>query len=138
MGIKEEADAHAHVEAATLFGAGDQTTIEEHNRALDERQQREWAESQAKLDREVMLRTVDYKQKEYDANLHQIKNTRRTLKVRVADMSMVPKEFLIITLNEEMAVAAGKAGQKIPGLEFYEDIRVNIGRNTYAPRIRSE
>lgn len=132
---KQEADAEAHAKAVELFGTGD-VSVEEHNKAIDEAQQKEWAENQAKLDREAMERSIAHKQNLYDANQEQIKNTRKTLKCRVIDIAKVPREFLIIEVNEKAALAAAKAGVKIAGLEFYEDISVAIGARTYMPGTR--
>lgn len=131
---KLEAEAQAHVDAVTLFGAegGD---VETANAELNERLEREAAEKQAELDREAALLKAKHEQERFDANQKAIKGTRKTLCVRVLDLSLVPKEFLIVQLNEKAALAAGKAGVKIPGLEFFEEVSVAIGATTRIPRI---
>jgi hypothetical protein len=69
-------------------------------------------------------------QKTYDINQFQVKNTRKTVRVRVVDLKKVPKNFLIIEVNEKAAIAAHKAAVTIPGLEFYEELAVSIGQKT--------
>lgn len=132
--IQQEQEAEELATAAQLFGP-ENGDIEKANAEIDARQQREWALQQAELDRQAALREVNFKQQKFDADQVQIKNTRATLKVRVLDISLIPKEFLIITPNDKALVAAGKAGVKIPGVEFYEDFTVAIGRTTRMPRL---
>ena len=59
-----------------------------------------------------------------------VSNAAKTWKVEITDLSQVPKEFLIITLNEKAALAVGKTGANIPGLRFYQETSIRIGRNT--------
>jgi flagellar biosynthesis GTPase FlhF len=131
---KQEEEVEAHAEAARLFGpeGGD---IETANEAINQKLDREWAEKKAELDRNDAIRANEFKQREWDANQVQIKNTRANLKVRVVDINLIPKEFLIVTPNEKALVAVGKTGAKIPGVEFYEDISVAIGRTTRMPKV---
>lgn len=132
--LKLEAEAEAEAEAASMFGieGGD---MEKLNADIVAKQDREWAEKQAQLDREAAIRDNAFKQQQWDADQNKIKNTRATLKVRVLDLNLIPKEFLIISPNEKALVAAGKAGVKIPGVEFYEDFSVAIGRTTRMPKL---
>jgi len=132
---RQDAESESHAEAAALFGV-DGGDIELANSAIEQKQLGEWEEAQARLDREAIERETQTKQRLWDANQKQIKNTRGTWKIRVIDLSLVPKEFLIITLNEKAAVAVGKTGFKIAGLEFYEDFTVAIGARTRAPGLR--
>lgn len=69
----------------------------------------------------------------FDVQNLNIKNTRKTWTVNVVDITKVPKEFLIIEVNEKAALAAHKAGVNLPGLEFVETISVNIGSKTRVP-----
>ena len=132
--MKQESEAEQHAEAASLFGSegGD---IEKANAEINEKQEREWAEKKAELDREAALRANAFKQQQHDADQNQIKNTRATMKVRVLDVTLIPKEFLTITVNEKALLAVGKAGVKIAGVEFYEEFAVAIGSTTRMPKL---
>lgn len=131
---RQEAEAAERTKAASLFGADEEDEAAEAEHQA--RQERERAEQKAELDRQAAIRASEFKKKEWDANQLQIKNTRANLKVRVLDINLIPKEFLIITPNEKALVAAGKAGVKIAGVEFYEEIAVAIGRTTRMPGVR--
>lgn len=127
--IKQEAEAEAVAESIGKWGA-DNGDVDAELAVVDEKQQREWAEEQARLDREAAVRDIEAKQRQYDANEMKIKNTRGTMKVRILDVNLIPKEFLIVTPNEKALIAVGKSGMKIPGVEFYEEFSVAIGSTT--------
>lgn len=131
---KQEAEAEKHAEAASFFGVPD-GDIDKANEELEQKQWLEWETKQAELKRIEAMNQIEAKQKQFDANQSQIKGTRGTWKVRIIDLAQVPKEFLTITLNEKAAVAVGKTGTKISGLEFYEDFSVSIGAKTRLPKI---
>lgn len=126
---RQEEEARTRQEAADFFGAEDPEAVAEAARKAELERQ----ELQAKYEREKMVSLVEHKQKTFDAGQAQIKNTRRNYRVRVVDISQVPKEFLIIQVNEKAALAAMKAGVKISGLEMDEEIAVAIGSKTYMP-----
>lgn len=132
--LKQEAEAEAQAAAVNRWGA-ENGDIDALNAEINAKQEREWAEKQAELDRQAAIRQVESQQKQFDAKANTITNTRATLKVRVIDLNLIPKEFLLITVNEKALVAVGKSGMKIPGVEFYEDFAVAIGRTTRMPRI---
>lgn len=131
---RQVAEAEALAESVNKWGA-ENGDVEKVNAEIDARQQREWAEQKAEHDREAALRANEFRQKEYDAKQIGVSNTRAKLKVRVLDVSIIPKEFLIITVNEKALEAVGKTGVKVPGVEFYEDFTVAIGLTTRAPRV---
>lgn len=131
---RQVAEAEALAESVNKWGA-ENGDIEAVNNEINERQEREWAEEKARLDREAALRANEFRQKEFDARLVGVSNTRATLKVRILDINLVPKEFLIVTPNEKALLAVGKTGAKIPGVEFHEEFAVAIGRTTRAPRV---
>lgn len=133
---KQEEEAALIAAGNSLFGTGEEE-IEEVNQEVDKRQEREWAEKQAELDRQAMIRSIEHKQKVYDANLDQVRNTRKKWKCELIDINLVPREFLIVQLNEKMVLAAARGGNtKIPGVRLYQDVSVAIGANTYMPRAR--
>lgn len=131
---KMNQDAETHAKSANLFGI-DHGDMEQANSEIVSQQDREWADKQAELDLQAAARADEFKKRQWDADQNQIKNTRATLKVRIVDVNSIPKEFLIITPNERALLAAGKAGVKIAGVEFWEDIQVAIGRTTRMPSI---
>jgi hypothetical protein len=92
---------------------------------------------QAQVEERVQLREV-FESQRWDADQRRIKNTRMTIRCSIEDLEKVPKEFLIITLNEKAAVAAIKAGAKIPGLKVWEEANVAIGRKTRVPALALE
>jgi len=106
------------VEAADLFGSDQPSAVDE----LAERQRIEAAQLKASQE-----------QARWDIDQQRIKNTRRKVICDVDDINLVPKEFLIITINEKAAVAAHKAGAVIPGLLFREEFDVAIGQKTRVP-----
>lgn len=134
LAARQEAEAEAHVEAAQLFGTGSEE-LHEQNAELDRQQQKEWEAQQEQFKKDALSRRVEASQKVYDASQDQIKNTRRTWKCSVKDLALVPREFLIIQINEKAILAAKKAGVEVPGIEYDEEVSVAIGSNTYNPRI---
>lgn len=129
---KLEAESERRAKAVSLFGIDD-GDIEKSTADLVAQQNEEWDRKQAELAAKETVRLDEFKAKQWDAKQMNIKNTRVVMKVRVLDINLIPKEFLIITPNDKALVAAGKAGAKIPGVEFYEDISVAIGRTTRMP-----
>lgn len=115
---KQEAEREALEKGMQLFGSDDDEP-ETATQEIEEQQAVETALFQAEM-----------KQKEWDIKQQQIKGTRRIAKLKVLDITQVPKEFLIIEVNEKAALAAMKAGVKIPGLEIYHEISVPIGHKT--------
>lgn len=131
---RQVAEAEALAESVNKWGA-ENGDVEAVNNEIAERQEREWAEEKARLDREAAVRANEFRQKEFDARQVGVSNTRATLKMRVLEVGLIPKEFLIITPNEKALLAVGKTGANIPGVQFYEEFAVAIGRNTRAPRV---
>jgi hypothetical protein len=129
--IREEAKA-----AEEMFG----TTVDtsEQIREAEENAERERLETQARFEREQIERANKAKAAEYDANETQLSGVRKTWKVRVLDIKKVPEQYLIVELNEKMAIAARASNPNIPGLEFYQEISVPRGKNTYVPRAMLE
>lgn len=123
-------------EAEDMFGTTVDTSAQ--IREAEEAAERERLETQARFEREQMERANAAKAAEYDANEKQLSGVRKTWKVRVLDIDKVPKQYLIIELNEKMAIAARASNPNIPGLEFYQDISVPRGKNTYVPRTQLE
>ena len=119
-------------EAEELFGT--KTDLEAQQREIEAQAEARRIETQTRLDREASQREAQAKQAKFDANQQQLKNVRKTWKVRVINLSVVPKEYCIIELNEKMALAARATNPNIPGLEFYQEISVARGANTYVPR----
>lgn len=132
--IRQEAEAEERAAAAHKYGVDD-GDIDKFNDELAAKQEREWAEQKAEQDRLAAVRAGQMQRQRQDANDVQMKGVRKTRKVRIADLSKVPQAFLIITLNDKMALAAEKGGQVIPGLEFYDDMSVAIGATTRMPRL---
>lgn len=131
---KLEAEAENQAEAMNLFGAED-GDMEKVNADIVAQQDAEWAAKQAELNAQAAIRANEFKQRQFDAAQVQAKGTRVKVKVRILDISLIPKEFLIITVNEKALEAVGKTGVSIPGVEFYEDISVAIGARTRMPRL---
>jgi membrane protein involved in colicin uptake len=90
------------------------------------------AEVEEKHKAERVTAVVAHGARVYDANETQIRNTRRNAFVKIVDLSQVPRDYLV--LNEKMALAAMKAGVKIPGLELDYEVSVAIGSKTRAGR----
>lgn len=130
-----EHDQECQQRAAALFGGeAPAADLEAEAAKVDERIERERAEVEARAERERIGRIAEQKQAEYDANQYQIKNARKTWKCELEDISQVPKEFLIVTLNEQAVLAAARAGVKIPGVRTWQEIGVAFGQNTRVSR----
>jgi hypothetical protein len=123
---RQQAEVEEHAEAANLFGP-DSGDIEAVHSEIAEEHANELATATAQLEMQAAVRAIEHKQKEFDVQQMGVKHTRKTLKMRVVDINLIPKEFLIIQPNEKAILAAAKAGVKIDGVEFYEDIQVAIG-----------
>jgi len=120
--IKQEEERKSVEEGMQIFGA-------DYGEAKELEKKQEIERAQV---------AVEIKQKEWDINQGQLKNTRKTTKVRVIDLTKVPREFLIIEVNERAAIAAHKAGVQIAGLEFYQEIGLAIGQKTRVTRMALE
>lgn len=95
-------------------------------------------ELQAKQEVEAVALKTSFDQQKWDADQYRIKNTRKTLRMEVVDIALVPKEFLIVEVNERAAKAAASVGVTIPGLRFIEEFNVAIGAKTRVPRAALE
>lgn len=129
--------AAAEAAAKEMFGdCGDAAEQVEQARAeIEERNERERLENEARLDREAAIRNAQASATTYDINQNQIKNARKNWKVEIVDIDLVPKEFVIKTLNSAMALASARAGNtNIPGLRFTQEMSVSLGSKTYVPR----
>jgi hypothetical protein len=89
---------------------------------------------QAQIEERVKLQE-SFAHKAWDTDQRRIKNTRMTMKCAIEDVSQIPKEFLIVTLNEKAVIAAAKAGVKIPGVKIWEEAKVAIGDKTRVPAL---
>lgn len=75
------------------------------------------------------------KDREYDIKSRGVANTRKIWKCDVEDLDLVPKEFLIVTLNQAAVIAAARAGvTKIPGVKIWQETSIAIGANTSVAR----
>ncbi len=130
-------------ELGALFGMNDiqeadaATTaafVEEERQRIEAQADEAKIDAQMKADRERAVRDAQFKEQAWDAGRKTLKNARTNRKAKLVDINLVPKEFLIITLNEKAATAALKAGAIIPGVELVEDLSINFGSKTYIPR----
>lgn len=120
-------------EAADIFGSATPVSVEQVQ-AIEQAAEREKVEAQAVLDREAAIRDAQARATEWDINQNRIKNTAKRWKVEVVDINLVPKEYVIMTLNSAMALAAARGGNtNIPGLKFSQEVSVSIG-SAYVPR----
>lgn len=94
-------------------------------------------EIEIKRQQEDMKLIAEHDAKIYDVKQETIRNTRMVWKCELEDITKVPMEFLIITLNEKAVLAAAKAGDTIPGVRTWEMATVAIGRNTRGPAPKS-
>lgn len=139
--VKRQADLReleaAEAAAKEMFGDSDDSAEQAEllRKEIEERNERERLENEARLDREQAIRDAQARATAYDINQGQIKNARKNWEVEVVDINLVPKEFLIVELNKAMALASARAGNtNIPGLKFSQPISVSFGSKTYVPR----
>jgi len=93
---------------------------------LEQKQQ----EERAKLAQEAKVAEYDIKQS------RGVKNARKIWKCEAVDLSLVPKEFLIIELNQAAVLAAARVGvTTIPGVRLWQETSIAIGANTYVPSL---
>jgi len=121
---RKQAEAAPIVEeVASLFG--DDEEVSQAVTALEEVHLHE----QAAMEQEL-------RNKEADINSQRVSNVRKNLKVSVTDINKIPKEFLIVELNSQMALAAKRANPalEIPGVEFTYEASLAMGRNTKVGR----
>lgn len=120
---KQAAEAEIEEAGASLFG-DDEEEIE--TESVTERNERERLELDAKFQLDRNLAETARKQAEYDAGKMQVKGARKTACCEPVDFSKIPKEYLIVTLNSKMVIAAYKGGIKeIPGVRIWEEISVS-------------
>jgi chemotaxis protein histidine kinase CheA len=120
LAAKQAEEKAALEEGLAIFGEDEEAVLE-----LEEKQAEEKA-----------VARIEAEQAAWDANQHQIKNTRKNAKLKVVDLSLVPREYLV--LNEKGALAAMKAGVKIPGLELEFELAVALGSKTRVPKAMLE
>ncbi len=121
--------------AAAIFG-GESSVVDVEAEAtkIDEQLERERLESEARFERERIERDFQAKQAAWDADQFQIKNARKTWKCQLLDITQVPKEFLIVQLNEQAVLAAARAGVQIPGVKTWQEMGIAFGSNTRVTR----
>lgn len=130
---KQEKERAREQSAAALF-ADDDDDSEEPKETLEDRQAKEAAELQDKLDREAAQRAAEAKQREWDIKQQGTKGVTKKWKCEVTDITQIPREYLIVTLNESMVLAAARGGNtQIPGLRIYQEMGVAIGSKTRVP-----
>lgn len=106
-------------EAADLFGCelSDPEAANIEAKKLEESQ----AQERARLDAKAKEREWEIKQKG-------VKNARKIWKCEAIDLSLVPKEFLIIELNSAAIIAAARGGvTNIPGVKIWQETTIAIG-----------
>lgn len=109
-----------------MFGDDPAEPAVDRAAALEERQ----AQEQAKLVQEAKAQEYDVKR------AHGISGAKKVWKCEALDLSLVPKEYLIITLNEKAVLAMARAGvTKIPGVRLWQDTQIAISANTRAPAL---
>jgi len=121
--LKKEAELKAkqenELDAAAVFGASPE----------------ELTALETKAKEELAVQKNEALAKKYDIEEQGIKNARKTWKCEAVDLSQVPKEFLIVTLNEKAVLAAARAGvTTIAGVKIWQETSIALGSNTYVPR----
>lgn len=120
----EEAEVD-EAEVADVFGADDAGPSAAEKAAELERKHSE----------ERALIAQQAKDREYDIKSRGVANARKTWQCEVEDIALVPKEFLIVTLNEKAVLAAARAGvAKIAGVRLWQEVSIAIGANTSVAR----
>lgn len=59
-----------------------------------------------------------------------VSNSAKVWKCEIENIDLVPKEFLIRTLNEKAILAVAKSGVVIPGVKTWTETSIRLGRNT--------
>lgn len=137
LAAKQEADREAlqselslEDRAAALFGADSETEVVQESKvnALDELHAEEAA-----------ILTSHQRAREWDIRQQTVKNTRKQWKCEALDLSKVPRQYLVITLNTAAVIAAARGGiTEIPGVRLWQDLTLAVGANTYVPRAALE
>ncbi len=119
LAARQEQERIEQEKAIALFGGS-----EEEHTAMEEKQIAE----QADLKNEVDHRAHAIAQQG-------VKNVRKIWKCELVDIDLVPKEFVIRTLNDKAILALAREGMvEIPGVKLWQETSVALGRNTYIPR----
>lgn len=115
-------------EAAELFGTHD----DGDRKAVEDQLAREEAERQAQFEREAKVRAADASARAWDINATRLKNAKKSWKCEATDLSKVPREFLVITLNTAAVLAAARGGTtEIPGVRIWQETGLAIGAHTH-------
>ena len=110
----------------SVFGDDPEEPAVDRSAALEERQ----AQEQARLAHTA--KSAEYEIRQANG----VKGARKVWKCEAIDLSLVPKEFLIIQLNQAAILAAARGGvTSIPGVRLWQDTTIAIGRNTYVPAL---
>jgi DNA polymerase III alpha subunit (gram-positive type) len=91
---------------------------------LDERQ----AEEKRALE-------VTHVQAVWDIEQNRVKGAKKLWKCEAVDLTKVPREFLVISLNEKAVLAMARAGvTEIPGVRLWQETSISVGANSYIPK----
>jgi hypothetical protein len=131
---QQVAEAERLAEANAIFGTD--VPLDYVNGAINQTQTHEWEQHQKQLDQEEAHTRVDFAQREWDIRKSRVKNTKPTYKVELIDLEKVPREFLIIELDEKKIIEAYKLKISVPGVKVIEGSTVAIGGNTNMPLAR--
>lgn len=114
------------VDASDVFGSDQESPVIDHAAELEKKQQIERAHI-----------VMESRSRVYDIKKDSVKNVRKQWKCEAEDIGLVPKEFLIITLNNAAVIAAARGGvTSIPGVKLWQETSIAIGANTYVPSAR--
>lgn len=134
-GLKAAAEAAAKAEALMRAHEAERQETEQalaafggeeaEHQAMEEKQVAE----QAQLSNEISERAWNIKKQG-------VSGMRKTWEVKVVDLDLVPKDYLIREINRAAVLALKRAQPtlEIPGLEFSQVNSLPIGRNTRVPR----
>ncbi len=103
--------------------------LEEKQKLEKEALEREQVAEQAARDNEAA-------QREWEINQNKIKGAAKTWKCEIENVALIPKDYLIITLNEKMVLAAARGGTtSIPGVKLWQETTIRVGASTRIPSI---
>lgn len=121
-------------QVASLFGCESDEPLEDRSAEIEQEAERARLEAEARFEREKLVRDAEFKEQTWDINQARIKNTKKAWKCEAVDLSLVPKEFLIIQLNSQAVLAAARGGVKeIPGVRIWQETQIALGSKTYVP-----
>jgi hypothetical protein len=93
------------------------------------------ADVEEKQAQEQQALETEHQKTVWDIEQNRVKGAKKIWKCEAVDLAKVPREYLVITLNEKAVLAMARAGvTEIPGVRLWQETSISVGANSYIPK----